>query len=453
MKRRREAPPSGYTRGFDPGVTDEVIDLLAGDAPSETRIVAEPVEVEQETDAPAGTADQVAIESFESEVVPGITTLAPIKFDVTKSQLTELVSKIGDVTFDTPANYERGRLAIANLRSLRVGVEKVARSLKDGANDYKKQVDKHGNELIAIISEPEDRLCAAKKIVDDEKARLKAEKEAAEKAAIEAELRAKREEEERILREAREAEARKLAEERAAFEAEKQRLAEQQRQADKAAAAEKERVAAEQRAEQARLDAERAEIEAEKARAVEAKRIADEAAQAERDAADARAREERERVETAARAEREAADKRAREAREAEEAKLRADREALEAEKIALREAKEKAEREQFEREATAKAEAEAVAKVERERVAAEAARVAEAERLEAERARLEALKPDRERLRDFARQIWSLGSTPPATETKEAGLVAVTVCDHLLRLAAELESFGATASSDKAAE
>lgn len=363
--------------GFDHRVSSEMIDMLAVGEAEPTASESAVIEKAEPATSP---------EVFESEVVEGVTTLAPIKFEVTKSQLTEIVSKIGDVTFDTPANYERGRLALGNLRSLRVGVEKVARSLKDGANDYKKLVDKHSNELIAIISEPEDRLAAAKKVADDEKARLKAEREAAEKAKIEAELRAKREEEERVLREAREAEERRLAEERAAFEAEKARLTEEQRKADEAARLERERIAAEQRAEQERLAAERAQFEAEQR---------------------------------------------------------------------AFREAKEKAEREEFERQAKIQAEKEAAEKLAREQADAEARRVAELERQEAERLRLEALKPDVERIREFARTIAALRT--PEVQSEEAAQASAVAAVKLAEVVAELESFCVQSSTrsgaDQAAE
>lgn len=193
--------------------------------------------------------------------------------------------------------------------------------------------------------------------------------------------------------------------------------------------------------------------------------------QAKKDAVDA----ERERVkreaEEAARRALEAADRAAREAdearvkaeREAEQAKLReeqarldADRRALEAQRAELergqadlRAAREKAEREEFERQAKIRAEADAKAQAERDRVAAEEARVAEAERQAENARRLEALKPDREKMRSAATAISALRR--PAVASTEATSELDSVFAQLASLADRLNNWGAESAATAA--
>ena len=139
-----------------------------------------------------------------------------------------------------------------------------------------------------------------------EAARLKAEREALERAEREAAER--RAEEERVAREQREAEVARLREERARQEAEIRAA----REAEEAAAAERRRREDEERAaRQAELDAEAARLAAE--------REAFERAQREQAAREAEAQAEKEAAERAEREAREAAERAEREAREAAE--------------------------------------------------------------------------------------------------------------------------------------
>lgn len=159
-------------------------------------------------------------------------------------------------------------------------------------------------------------------------------------------------EKERVKREKEEAERRRIEEEN------KKKLAAE----EAARKAEQERIRIEQEAERKKIEAERAELEKQ--------RLAQEAeAKAQRDAIEANQRQERE--------------------------KLQAERKKLDEERQRL-------ERERIEREAKERAEREAKEKLERE---AERKRLDE-ERAEQERLRIEAMKPDVQKLQDFARVL-----------------------------------------------
>lgn len=324
----------------------DVEDYL-NDAPAETAV----------SNDTAPTIEHTPVDA-EAEVEPtGIYTL--IRYDVSKDDIRAKGKEYSVLTFDTPANYEQGRKAIAILRETRVAIEARRKELKQESLEYGRRVDSVAKELTSLIEEIEEPLKDKKKIVDDEKARIKAEKEAEERRQLEEQLRLEREAEEARLRAEREAEEARL---RAIREAEEARLAE----------------------ERARLEAERAEL------------------QRQRDAAELAARAERERIEAAENAERE---------------RMARERAELEAERRALSEARERAEREEFERLARIRAEEEAKERAERERVAAEEARLAEAERQAAHQRRVEALKPDTEKLHEFAKRIRALEAPELATD------------------------------------
>ncbi len=146
--------------------------------------------------------------------------------------------------------------------------------------------------------------------------------------------------------------------------------------------------------------------------------------------------------------------------RAAREAAERAERERVEAEQKAEREQL-AAERREIEaaqrqiseqREATERAERERLAKIEEERLAAEQA---ERDRIEAERraaeekaaaeaeaARLEAMKPDLERLTDWANRIRALAPQCPEMRTERGAKAAIWSTERLLVVAAKIEEF-----------
>lgn len=249
---------------------------------------------------------------------------ALVTYAVTEEQIAETKARYAALSCDTPKGYEEVRLAIAEVRDARVAVEKRRVELKADALAYGRLVDSKAKELTAMLLEIEEPLKAKKQAVDDEKARIRAEAEAAKRAAIEAAIAAKRAEEEEKARLAREAEEKRLAEERAALEAERAKLVEAQAALEAARKAEEDRRETERKAEEAKL--------AEARKAEEDRLAAIRKAEEERLAAERRAEEERQRTERAAiEAERKAAAA-AREAQERAEferqAKLRAEREA-----------------------------------------------------------------------------------------------------------------------------
>jgi chromosome segregation ATPase len=303
------------------------------------------------------------------DAVQDLTTQV-VAYSVTDAKIAEIAASCADLTTDTPKGYEEVRIAIGNIVSLRTAIERRRVELKADALAWGKRVDGEARRLTVALEAIENPLKDKKKAVDDEKARIKAEADAAKLRALEAEIAANREREEARLRGEREAEERRLAAERAEIEAERAKLAEERRQADERAAAERARVDAEQRAERERLAAER---------------------------------------------------------------------EKLDAERRAVEKARQDAERAEFERKAREKAEQDAREKAERDRIAAEEARVAEAERQAAAAARLEALRPDVEKVNDFAAAIRDLRG--PTVTTTEAGAWLLKAEQMLENVAAYLET------------
>jgi hypothetical protein len=196
-----------------------------------------------------------------TELVTTIERELVAQFEVTEQQIADLKDKFADVSFDTPANYEVGRLALATLRGYRLKIEKVRVEAKAEVLERGRLIDKTARKFSKPVEEIEDRLEAAKKLVDDARAKARADAERAELIALEAQQKADREAAEAKAKEVREAEERRIAAEREALEAEKARAA--------AANAEIERG---QAAERARIADERAKLEAEKAAVEEAAR-------------------------------------------------------------------------------------------------------------------------------------------------------------------------------------
>lgn len=233
-------------------------------------------------------------------------------FDVTEAQIAETREKYAALDASTPAGYEEVRQAVGFVRDTRVAVEKRRVALKAGLLARGREIDSQAKRLTALIESIEEPLVAKKQAIDDEKARIKAEAEAAK------------------LKELQD----RLAAERAVEEA---------------------RLKSERDAEDARLKAERERLDAERATFEEEKRKADAVAAEQRAAEETRQREQREKEQAEQKAEAE---------------RLRVEREAIEAEKAALAKEKEEADRVEFERQAKAKAEKDAADKIEADRLA-----------------------------------------------------------------------------------
>lgn len=111
------------------------------------------------------------------------TALAPY-FDVTETEVLVLRDKYATRSFDTPANYEMGRIALFELRTLRVAIDKRREQLKKPHLTEGRKIDAAAKVLTGIIEAVETPLLQLKKAEDE---RAAAAKLAAERAEIEAE--------------------------------------------------------------------------------------------------------------------------------------------------------------------------------------------------------------------------------------------------------------------------
>lgn len=196
-----------------------------------------------------------------------------VTYSVTDAEIAKLRASYANIRFDEPAAYEEGRKAIATLRGLRSAVEARRKQLKQESLDFGRLVDGAAKKLTAAIEEIELPLKALKDRVDQTK-------EDAERAAADEAARLAREAEDARLADERA----KLAAETAAFEARRKAADAERLHREAEEKAERDRVASEQRAAQAKIDAERAEVEA-KERAIREREEAAARAEAERQAA------------------------------------------------------------------------------------------------------------------------------------------------------------------------
>ena len=84
--------------------------------------------------------------------------------------------------------YDLCHAARMEVKGKRVEVEKTRKKLKEDALEYGRAVDKEAKRITALLAPIEEHLLAQEKIVDDEKARIKAEAEAKEAARIQARI-------------------------------------------------------------------------------------------------------------------------------------------------------------------------------------------------------------------------------------------------------------------------
>ena len=105
-----------------------------------------------------------------------------IKYNVTDAAIAELKEKYAGLVITDHASYETVRLAIADCRTRRTDVEARRKELKAAALEYGRRVDGEAKRITAALLEVEEPLKAEKQKIDDEKARIKKEKEEAEEA-------------------------------------------------------------------------------------------------------------------------------------------------------------------------------------------------------------------------------------------------------------------------------
>jgi chromosome segregation ATPase len=205
-------------------------------------------------------ADEQFLEVGEEAEVAKVYSL--VRYEVTEADIAATRAKYAALSCDTKDGYEEVRLAIGFCRETRVKIESRRQDLKRAALEYGRKVDSVAKHLTGLIREIEEPLKEKKLVVDNERERVRAEKEAAEKAALEAQIRAEQEAAEAARRAERAAEEARLAEERQKLEAERERL---DREAS-ALKAQREEAAARAREEEARLERQREELRLERER-------------------------------------------------------------------------------------------------------------------------------------------------------------------------------------------
>jgi hypothetical protein len=230
-----------------------------------------------------------------------------VQYETSEEQIAKLAEECKGISFDTPEHYETGRVALGNLRTLRVAVEKKRKELKSDVLERGRNIDAVAKHFSGLIEAIENPLLAAKKAVDDEEERLKQEKERADLIALNARLTAEREAEEarlaverdrlaaeraqqeeanRIAAEAQRLEREKLDAQRAelrkqqeAIDAANRLTAQHEAERKRREQAERDRIAAEEaaKAEAVRIEALRPEVEKINAFAIQVRAVADQA--------------------------------------------------------------------------------------------------------------------------------------------------------------------------------
>ena len=118
-------------------------------------------------------------------------TKALAEYHVTDAALAKLNEEYMALTVKSVADVQGYNLVHAarmNIKGKRVEVEKTRKKLKEDALEYGRAVDGEAKRITALLAPIESHLESQEKIVDDEKARIKAEAEAKEAARIKARL-------------------------------------------------------------------------------------------------------------------------------------------------------------------------------------------------------------------------------------------------------------------------
>lgn len=212
-----------------------------------------------------------------------------IEYDPTEAAIADLKVKYMPLTIggiDDRKGYKVVDEARRHVKSLRCAVENRRKEMKAPAVEWGRRVDAKAKEITAALQPIEDHLVAEQKQVDDEKARIEAERQTAVAAMVKARVEELEKYGYHVLPET----ARDMTEEqyqgdlataKAAWEME-QAQKERERQAKEAEEARLAEVAKQQAEEQARLERERQEqAKREAALRAEEKRLAEKQRQAE----------------------------------------------------------------------------------------------------------------------------------------------------------------------------
>lgn len=375
-------------------------------------------------------ADCLRVFDDAADAAPVKTATAPVvAYSVTDAWIEKAKSDYSGLKITDAKSDASVRAARTTMVRARTTIDKERKIQNELAQKHIAHVNEKARDIIAKMRPLEDELQAECDRADEERARLKREKEEAERKAIEDAIRKKQEEEEAAAKAIRDAEEKRLAEEKAALDKAKEEFARQKAEADA------------KRAEQERIEREREEAARKERERIEAERQAEERRRWEAEQKEARERQAKIDAEQKAERDRLAAEKAAIEAaQEAERVALR-----LEAKRI--EEARLKAELEEAERQAKIRAEQEAKELAQQQaREAAE--RQAAEEFRKAEHARkMEALKPDREKLKTFAAAI--RGLKPPVVKSDDAVAVLANAMKQVAAAAEYLEDFASEPGID----
>lgn len=98
-----------------------------------------------------------------------------VEYSVTDAAIATLCERFNhlEIAPGDTKSYEIIRLSIAEVRAIRVGVEKERKALKENALKYGQRVDGEAKRITLELREIEDSLKEKKAVVDDEKARIK----------------------------------------------------------------------------------------------------------------------------------------------------------------------------------------------------------------------------------------------------------------------------------------
>ena len=110
--------------------------------------------------------------------------LGMIVYDVTDAAIAELKGRYSGLKIVDSSSYEHVRVAIAEVRTKRTGVEKMRKDLKADALTYGKRVDAEAKRLTDALKSIEDPLQTEKDRVDAEKEKVRQEKAAKEQDRV-----------------------------------------------------------------------------------------------------------------------------------------------------------------------------------------------------------------------------------------------------------------------------
>jgi len=160
------------------------------------------------------------------------------RFNVTTAALAELRTKylpLKVTSITDMAGYEQCKIAHQIVKKLRTSIDPKRKEIKEDALNFSRQVDTEAKRIVASIFEVEEYLLSQRKIVEDEKLRVKEEKEQAERDREEKitaeEERLKQQKEEQDRREQEQAEeADRLEREKKDFDDEKERQEQEEKE-------------------------------------------------------------------------------------------------------------------------------------------------------------------------------------------------------------------------------